>query len=287
VELNAAPEPVYLDVVAGCRTFGTVTSTICVSVGPYQVERLKRVRADLPGLTLIPGLVTNPVLDGRIDRRDGWQKAGVAVRRMVQICEPNVPVVIEMELAWTDYLTGKYVPDWTLVEKGLAELPAGITYWWYPGVFSADPTIQAREVEFLRRVVAALPHVVLVAPGWWGPEYPTDPSAQARQRVNEGLAPCIDLVDCDPAWPWRWEFNALPSVARECPLPILLYPGQAAFRSAAEKVGRALYDDAWVQLAACRNDLRQVSDLFALAQQTLGECRQRERQVRELVCEQK
>ena len=284
VELNAAAEPVYDNIVAGCRTFGTVTSRACVSVGPEQVERLKRLRGDLPGLTLIPGIVTNQGLSGRIDGREGWKKVATAVRRAVQICEPHVPVVIEMELALANYLAGKYVPDWTLVEKGLAELPAEVTYWWYPGVFSADPTIQARELEFLHRVIAALPHTVLVSPGWWGRDYPTDPSAQARQRVNEALAPCINLVDCDPAWPWHWEFSAIPYVNQECPLQTLLYSGQTAFRTAAEQVSHALYADVLVQFAACRNDLRQVSELFELVQQTLGEYRQREQRVCDILC---
>jgi hypothetical protein len=75
-----AGEPVYGDIVSGCRTFGTVTPAVCVSVGPEQVERLKRLRADLPGVVLIPGIVTNPPLAGRIDRRAGWQKVGVAVQ---------------------------------------------------------------------------------------------------------------------------------------------------------------------------------------------------------------
>lgn len=280
VELHG--QETYADIVTGCRVFGVVTPAVCISVAPSGVEQFVGLVTDSPDVHVVPGIGTNAALNGRIDSLDGWQTIAAAVRRALEITGANT-VVFEHELAVRPYERGTYTPDWAAFAACLALLPPGITYFWHPGIFTSDAEEQPRQVELLRRVVAALPGVTFTSSGWWGRNHPASPLAQVQQSMTAAIGPCVALVDCELDWPHGWYASQVPGVVRDCPLNTLVYPGAAGFSSAAQTIARGMYADAVLRLAHAEVEKRQTGEYLQLAQTTVGTYRQRITQAKDIL----
>lgn len=165
IELNYL-EPRFIEpVIAGCRSWATVSDTVCITGnGPYVRETYELLTRRLPGLKIIPGVKTSggdQSLLKRFDDVAGWRHVAAAVRTACALTGSR-RCVLENETAIGAYLDGRVPLDPNALAEGLRQLPPEIEYIWCPGHVGGYDRLQ-RAATLVRIAQANLAHLTLVA----------------------------------------------------------------------------------------------------------------------------
>jgi hypothetical protein len=231
-----------------------VTDTVCLLTGPYAANIYPQLRAEYPGLTIIPSEKPSYRTTGRgLDSIEAWQLMAADIAIMCDAAGVN-QIVLEGETATWNYLHGTETIDLDQFRAALSYLPTNIEIIWYPGVsVSTDAALVARSVA-LCQVVEDVLHPRFADVSFGDPDWPVyPPSWYARETMdNMAQKPTMPIVWVGyqdwPYWPYQDVPTAMEQIATlgetpaDYPRPsYLLYPGRTQWVEAARAVADAIW----------------------------------------------
>lgn len=120
-----------------------------------------KARNLIRNVKVILGVKTNPSLQRRPDNVGGWEQIAAAAQLAAKYSSADRIFALDLELAWRDYVLGRYELDWHALRAGVAALcqaqwceePAVSQLVWYPAV-AALPNAEnwTRERKFIAAV---------------------------------------------------------------------------------------------------------------------------------------
>jgi len=248
VECNTAAH--VENTVAGLLVWRRTVDTAIVSTTPGGAELLKRVRDAAPGIRLVPGLKTFRLLPD-FDDADGWRRVGEEVKAIRSDLGGDA-FLFEHEHAvrglWGDDGFEPQTLDLDAFRAALvaADLPAGVTYYWYPSVPSRSGQVQALARTLCVIVADVLGDVVWIdnasVNGPLAAAY--EPSVRAGQMIR-GLGRSAGLLYFyGPGSAWWDDVELMAALERghEGYGTLLIYTGQTRFAEAARSLS-----DVWAR----------------------------------------
>lgn len=158
-----------------------------------------KARNLIRNVEIILGVKTNPSLLGRPDNVAGWEQIAAAAQLAAKYGSADRILALDLELAWRDYVLGRYELDWVALRSGVGALcqaawcdePAVSQLVWYPAVAALPATENwTRERKFISAVrevtEAAGTRLRLVDFGVSGRDALGHPGARERTAYNAG-----------------------------------------------------------------------------------------------------
>ena len=176
VEQNNLDPDKIQNVVDGLLVWQRSTDTAIVSTTPGKAELFTTLRAQTPGMHIIPGMkIHDRVGDTGIDVVANWELVAADVAEIIAT-SGETRLVLECESAMNAYEEETYDINMATLIEGIQLLPSGIEYWWY--------TIVAPDHARGRALLEA---------------------------VQEGFGTSVTFVDLDISSPW----NVVPGFASQ------------------------------------------------------------------------
>ncbi len=245
LEVNIADEAEIQNALAGLRVWRYVTDTACISTGIGRAALFTRLRAEMPGMKIIPGFKTSGrVYHPGLDSIAGWQLVASDIAELAAAAGIN-QVLLENESAIDRYLKGQVAVNLDQLRVALRQLPPHIEILWYPGVSTTlDPGIQQRSTDLCRIVAETInPRFVDLSyadPGW--PTWP--PSWYARETLAAiSPKPTFPIVyfGASDNWQWWYESQVRTVLQQLSGKPdTLFYPGRARWVQSAQLIVQEL-----------------------------------------------
>lgn len=189
IELNVDDRAQYDNIVTGLHIWERVTDTALVSTTPENGRFYGRLRRDVPGMQIIPGLKTVNLLH-EFDDPKGWERVA---REVEQLCAATGQqrCLLENESALEPYWNNKAKLDFAKLKEGLKRLPPKVEIWWYPSFVTGARTAERHKLttDICEAVQAACDarfvDSELAKPpsrnDWWHPELATIRDRIARK----------------------------------------------------------------------------------------------------------
>ena len=239
VETTADPRRLD-DVVDGVAAWRGVADGVIVSVDPGQIAVLRHVRDRVPGIRLIPGLKTSPILRRTgLDNPNGWARLAAEMRAACAAAGSRA-ILLEHESAIVDYLEGRVTLDFERLRAGLRQLPTDVELIWYPSVSGTEGRLE-RATRLCREVQAVCRNVRFVDHGTLFSEksrYDTGlPRLQAALK-SAATAPPIQLIYCGERY---WRLERVPEAIRlATSYTVIIYPGADRWKESSRIIAAAI-----------------------------------------------
>lgn len=220
-----------------------LTDTVIVSTVPGKSAIYMTLSQRL-GMTVIPGIKTEPILQGDLASENGWGMIAEQVKLILANTGGNT-FVFENETALNSYLEGTNTVDLSRLRISLALLPKA-NYVWYPGITYATPGLKRERALALNAVVGGVLNCSFTDHMYGHPQWPAFKdwvsAHEALQRLT--LTPNTPIVwtyCCDGFCYWqpnqaRYIIGMLAGFQN-----VIVYPG--ASRSA--ETARTFYSALW------------------------------------------
>lgn len=227
--LELGPDRRLIDqAVEGLLAWQKITDTAIVSVDPAGVRLYRQLRERVPGMRIIPGLKTSPVLvPAGFDSPEGWRRIATAAAEARKLTGSKV-LLLENESAIQKYIDGKQPLDLKRLRTALNELPSDGTILWYPSAAMNGEILN----RYLRmcRVAAELPNLIFVDHAMlYGPRAAKAPGTrrvvQALRELARKEKPPVPLIYCcgGDTWPKERVLEAIRMSESDW---MIIYPGQ-------------------------------------------------------------
>lgn len=203
LELNVSDDTSVNYAAAGLLAWQAVTDTAIVSTEPGHEKIYPMLRQRVPGMRIIPGLKTSPLLgSARFDNLVGWEKVALATQKVLVAAQENT-IVLENETAMYNYIKGWSWISQSRLAGGLAKLPPA-KYLWYPSAAMSGATLN-RYLAVDRTVEQALnvqfiDHASLYSPKYVGTSGAVNCARQLDAVATEPTLPLIYAINYDPFW---------------------------------------------------------------------------------------
>jgi len=190
--VEASDDPRRLDdLVDGLAAWRGVADGVIVSVDPGQIALLRRVQDRSPGVRIIPGLKTSPILRrSGLDNPNGWARLAEAIRGAFAATGSR-RILLEHESSIEDYLEGRVTVDFERLRAGLRQLPTDVELIWYPSVSGTEGRLE-RATRLCREVQAVCRNVRFVDHATLGSE-----TARLQSGLPRLQAALLEEADCE------------------------------------------------------------------------------------------
>jgi|GEM_PF-2651684 len=231
------------DVVDGAAAWRGVADGVIVSVGPDEVGLFRGLQDRMPGVRLIPGIKTSPILRRTgLDNPAGWARLADAMRAACAITGSRV-ILLENESAIKDYIDGRETVDFERLRAGLRQLPTDVELIWYPSVSGTEGTLE-RATRLCREVQAVCRNVRFVDHGTLFSERSRFDGGVPRLQAalkSAATAPPIQLIYCGERY---WRLERVPEAIRLATSDtVILYPGADRWKEASRILAATLAAD--------------------------------------------
>lgn len=250
----ASTPGMHEETLRGMREWQTVTDRVIVSViYPKDYGVLRTLRAQCPGLRIIPGLKTSTVLDPKDFASPArWEQIARSVAQLLEDTGEHT-LLFENETAVRDYIEGRAEIDLERLRRCLQQLPRDVRYLWYPATSGAPDRFE--RYQRVNRVVQEVCDAELVDHNTlFGPrEYNEPGTRELAERLRAGAkhapVPMLYCYGDEPgeyARVWWWRDAQLPeilAVARErfpAAQWAIVYPGARRWASGARAIAGVL-----------------------------------------------
>lgn len=205
LELNVDEATTVEYAIKGLINWTAVTDTAIVSSEPRLTGQYLLLKQRVPGMRIIPGLKTSPVL-GTSDFASvaGWNRIGQVVRDMLAVTEDDT-IIFEHETAMKSYLDGAYEIDMDQMREALRQLPQDVHYLWYPSVASSGDMLY-RYLRICSVAEEILPNVQFVDhasvswPNMFGGSGATNLATALGAIARQPTVPLIYSMNRSPYW---------------------------------------------------------------------------------------
>jgi hypothetical protein len=244
LEVNTLEEDLLESAARSLRHWQRVTDTAIISTEVRKASVYYELGERVPGMIFIPGMKTSPVfgLHG-FDDAALWAELATEVEAVCHATGQS-RVVIENESALKAYYQGEEELDFDQVRQGLAQLPAGIQYLWYPSVAGSGEVL-ARYVQLcavVDEVVNArfIDHASLNMPDAVGGPMTAEAVAELEAVVTRSTIPLIYCTE--GKWPFERIPEALGHVSPKWGEDAwgIIYPGLGRWETAAEVIATVM-----------------------------------------------